>query len=149
MSYDFRFSFLSYFHRPLVGLLACLVRGVDGLCELCVAPCSRLIASGSSGILFLVPCDGFLSAFLFLARCYWMSGFIPSLYRSRPPTPSSFLRGYRNEGVFFIDLPACLPYHLSRSSHVLPLCGYSASISQYRPVPRPAYSTRETGRLWL
>ena len=73
MSHDFRFPFfpiLSYFSSPFpspwllsVGLLACLMRGVDGLRELCVALCSRLIASVSSGILFPVPCEGFFLLF--------------------------------------------------------------------------------------
>lgn len=150
MSYDFRFSSLSYFHRPLVGLLACLVRGADGLRGLCVALCSRLIASVSSGILFPVPCDGFLSAFLFLARCCCMSGFTPSLYRSRP-TPSSFLLGYQGRGrFFFIDLPACSVISLAHlmscpSAACFVCCGYHDSIS-YRPVPRPACSTRGAGR---
>lgn len=129
MSHDFRFPFFPILIAlpHLLGssrsgcLLAYLVRGVDGLRGLCVALCSRLIASGSSGILFLVPCDGFLSAFLFLARCYCMSGFIfVALSLSpRPVFLSSGVSGTR--AIFFIDLPACLPYHLSRSSRALPL----------------------------
>lgn len=157
------FLFFPIFHRSshLLGssrpgcLLACLVRGVDGLCGLCVAPCSRLIASGSSGILFLVPCDGFLSAFLFLARCYWMSGFIPSLYRSRPPTPSSFLLGYQGRGRFFYrDFPllACpiisLAYLMScPSADYFVLCGYHDSISQYRPVLSPRLFDTASGEI--
>ena len=150
ISYSFLFFIALPISLALLVRAACLpvpCRGRDELCGLCVALCSRLIASVSSGILFLVPCDGFLSAFLFLARCCCMSGFIPSLYRSRP-TPSSFLLGYQGRGRFFYRF-TCLLRHLSRSSHVLPLCGYSDSISQYRPVHRPACSTRGTGRLWL
>ena len=72
-----------------------------------------------------------------------MSGFTPSLYRSRP-TPSSFLLGYQGRGRFFYRF-TCLLRHLSCSSHVLPFCGYLDSVSQYRPVPRPACSTRRAG----
>ena len=141
----------------LFGRAACLpvpCRGRDELRGLRVALFSRLIASGSSGILFLVPCDWFLSAFLCLARCYCTSGFIPSLYRSRPPTPSSFLLGYQGRGRFFLSNSPCL---LTPSTVLSPcpsadcfvLCGYPNSISQSRPVFRPVCSTRRAGRLWL
>lgn len=97
-------SFLSYFHRSLVGLLACLMRGVDGLRGLCVALRSRLIASGASGILFLVPCDGFLSAFLFLALLlYERLYFCRSLALAPPRLP--FFGGIRTRAIFFYRLP--------------------------------------------
>ena len=153
MSNDCRFSFLSYFHRPLVGLLACLVRGADGLRGLCVALCSRLIASVSSGILFPVPCDGFLSAFLFLARCCCMSGFTPSLYRSRP-TPSSFLLGYQGRGRFFLSIYLLAPSSLLLISclALLLLASCAAAIMTRFPiVPSHAPPVRhgERGDLWL
>lgn len=146
-------SFLSYSHRSApshrlfsVGLIACLsYADHDELRGLCVVLCSRLIASVSSGILFPVPCDGFLSAFLFLARCCCMSGFIfVALSLSSPPR-LPFFGGIRDEGDFFIEIsPACLPRHLSRSSHVLPFCGLLRALRLFcsdcpissRPSPR-------------
>lgn len=163
ISHDCRFPFFPIsISSALFGWAACLpvpCRGRDELRRLRVALFSRLIASESSGILFFVPCDGFLSAFLCLARCYCTSGFIPSLYRSRPPTPSSFLLGNIGaRAIFFIDYPpAYLPYRRLSLAHFVScpyadcfvLGGYHNSISQYRPVLRPACSTRGTGRLWL
>lgn len=71
MSHDCRFPFfpISIALPHLLGssrsgcLLACLVSWRDELRGLCVAICSRLIASVSSGIVFLVPCDGFFLLF--------------------------------------------------------------------------------------
>lgn len=96
------------------------------------------------------------SAFLFLARCCCMSGFI-FVALSLSPYPVFLSLGVsRTRAIFFIEFPL-LAHPVISLAHLMScpstacfvLCGYSSLISQYRPAPRPACSTRGAGRLWL
>lgn len=123
ISYSFLFFIALPISLALLVRAACLpvpCRGRDELCGLCVALCSRLIASVSSGILFLVPCDGFLSAFLCLALLLYERLYFRRSLALAPPRLPFF--GDIGTRAIFYRFTCLLTIHLSRSSRVLPIC---------------------------
>ena len=131
-----------------LSLSACL-DGADGggVCRLCGVPFSRLIDSGETGILILVPGCCFLLS-LFLGTCLLcgrLSWFCRP-HRSRPNAPNWFLRGTDGSVFFcrfFLPYSACFsdagspPTAACLRGFITRILGYSPAY-QYRPAPRPA-----------